>query len=249
MIERDGELQGQRLAPGESFCFACRPGLACFNSCCAMKRLPLLPYDLLRLRRGLGLSAAAVIERYAELELDPASGWPVLRLRLDDQGRCPLVTPAGCAAYAHRPAACRTYPLARAVKAGPAGAVAEETWLRQETPGCLGWQAGASLGVADWVADQDLADYQAANDAMLPLFCHPRRQGRLRLNQHQIHGVVLALYNLDLWREAVARPEFAARQGLDPAAVAAALARDEDLLILGRDWLMRELFGAGKEDR
>ncbi|MFZ5584814.1 MAG: YkgJ family cysteine cluster protein [Thermodesulfobacteriota bacterium] len=243
MIERDGELQGQRLEPGQDFAFACRPGLACFNTCCAQKRLPLMPYDLLRLRRGLDLTAPEIIERFAELEMDPVSGWPVFRLRLDGRGRCPLLTPDGCEAYAHRPAACRTYPLARAVKADPQGRPAGEVWLRQETPGCLGWGAKRRLTVADWIADQGLAPYQAANDALLPLFCHPRRQGRLRLNQPQIHGVVLALYNLDLWRQAVARPGFAQRQGLDPQRVEAALAADEDLLLLGRDWLRKELFG------
>ena len=235
MIETDQNLAGTRLAPGETFAFACQSHLACFNTCCAHKRLPLLPYDLLRLRRGLGLDSARILERYAEMDLDPVSGWPVLRLRLTDQGRCPLVTDQGCAAYPHRPAACRTYPLARAVRPGPRGQATAEVFLRQPTPGCLGWDAPRRLTLAQWVDQQGLAPYQAANDALLPLLFHPRRRGRLDLTPSQIHAVVLALYNLDLWRQTLRKPGFAARQGLDPGAVATALSSDEALLDLGRN--------------
>lgn len=244
MIENQDQLAGQRLAPDQAFRFACGPHLACFNTCCADKRLPLMPYDLLRLRRGLNLTSAEVLERYAEMDLDPVSGWPVLRLRLTEDGRCPLVTPQGCGAYADRPAACRTYPLARAVRPDAQGRPAEEVFLRQETPACLGWEAERALTPAQWVEDQGLAPYQAANDALLPLFCHPRRRGRLELRPPQIHAVILALYNLDQWRQLVARPGFAAAQGLKPGVVEAALASDETLLGLGRDWLLVQLFGS-----
>ena len=243
MIESGAQLSGQRLEPDQAFAFACGPHLACFNTCCANKHLPLLPYDLLRLRRGLGLSSEAVLERYAGMDLDPVSGWPVLSLRLTGEGRCPLVTPQGCGAYAHRPAACRTYPLARAVKPGLGGQAGEEVFLRQEAPACLGWSEPRPITPVQWVEDQGLSPYQAANDALLPLFFHPRRQGRLDLKPNQIHAVILALYNLDQWRQFVARPGFAQSQGLEPGAVAAALASDEALLNLGRDWLLVQLFG------
>lgn len=243
MIESQDQLPGQRLEPDHVFRFSCGPHLACFNTCCANKRLPLLPYDLLRLRRSLGLSSAELLERHAEMDLDPVSGWPVLRLRLTAEGRCPLVTPQGCGVYADRPAACRTYPLARAVRPDAQGRRVEEVFLRQETPACLGWEAPRALTPRMWVEDQGLAPYQAANDALLPLFCHPRRQGRLELRPPQIHAVILALYNLDQWRQVVARPGFADAQGLEPEAVEAALASDEALLDLGRDWLLTQLFG------
>ena len=243
MIESGEQLEGRRLAPGESFSFACRPGLACFNTCCAHKRLLLLPYDLLRLRRGLGLDSATVLERFVELDLDPVSGWPVLRLRLDDQGRCPFVGPQGCGVYAHRPAACRVYPLARAVAPGPDGRPAREVFLAQEAPGCLGWDQRRSLTVEAWVADQGLGPFQEANDALLGLFCHPRRHGRLELEPAQIHGVILALYNLDVFRRLAAQPEMARRQGLPEVRLPGALASDEALLDLGRDWLLNRLFG------
>lgn len=239
MIETEDQLAGQRLEPGEVFNFACHPGLACFNTCCANKRLPVLPYDLLRLRRGLGLKSPEVLERLLELEMDPVSGWPVLRLKLDGQGRCPLVGQAGCTVYAHRPAACRVYPLARAVAPGPPR---REVFLRQEAPACLGWQEDRPLSLEDWVADQKLKPYHEANDALLGLFFHPRRRGRLELEPPQIHAVIMALYNLDVFRRLAGQPDFAPRHGFKVWRVEDALRRDEDLLLLGRDWLERQLF-------
>jgi hypothetical protein len=244
MIETQEQLAGQKLEPGEVFNFACHPGLSCFNTCCAHKRLPVLPYDLLRLRRGLGLKSPEVLERYLDLDLDPVSGWPVLRLKLDDQGRCPLVGPQGCTVYPHRPAACRVYPLARAVAASPSGRPAGEVFLRQETPACLGWQEPRPLTVQAWVADQGLEPYHEANDALLGLFFHPRRRGRrLELEPPRIHGVVMALYNLDIWRRMAGQADFAQRWGFKPHQVREALKREEDLLLLGRDWLIKQLFG------
>jgi hypothetical protein len=43
VIETGGQMEGRRLEPGEGFSFACHSGLACFNTCCAAKRLPLFP--------------------------------------------------------------------------------------------------------------------------------------------------------------------------------------------------------------
>lgn len=245
MIETQEQLEGDRLEPGQEFHFACHPGLACFNTCCAHKRLPVLPYDLLRLRQSLGLPSQEVLERFLELDLDPVSGWPVLRLKLDEQGRCSLLGPQGCTVYAHRPAACRTYPLARAVAPGRDGAPPSELFLRQQTKGCLGWGEPRRQDIVSWVAEQELAPYQEANDALLGLFLHPRRAGqRLELAPPQIHAVIMALYNLDVFRQMLERPDFAQGLELDPARLEAARQADEELLLLGRDWLMARLFTA-----
>ncbi|MCF8043059.1 MAG: YkgJ family cysteine cluster protein, partial [Desulfarculaceae bacterium] len=190
MIESGGELGGRRLAPGERFNFACRPGLACFNTCCRDKRLPLLPYDFLRLRRALDLPAAQVLAKRVELEADPVSGWPALRVKLTEKGVCPFVTDQGCSVYAHRPTCCRVYPLARAVRPGTGGGPPQEVFLRQDTPGCLGWDQPEELDAAAWVTQQGLAPYQAANNYSLRLFMHPARRGEVSLNQQQTHAFI-----------------------------------------------------------
>lgn len=243
MIEAGGDLGGRRLSPDEPFCFACRPGLACFNSCCRDKRLPLLPYDFLRLRRGLGRPAAEVLSQHVELEADPVSGWPALRIRLTPEGACPFVTDQGCAIYADRPTCCRIHPLARAVAPGKGGQPPREVFLRSETPGCLGWDQPDQLTIGAWIEDQGLAPYQAANNQALGLFMHPARKGKVSLNDQQTHAFISALYHLEAFRPLAASPGFGDKFGFDQARVAQALEDEEKLLALGVDWLVKVLFG------
>jgi Fe-S-cluster containining protein len=243
MIETEAELEGRRLHPGERLAFSCHAGLACFNRCCRDKRLPLLPYDVLRLRRALALASPDLLARHAELELDPASGWPALRIRLEADGRCPFVSEAGCSVYADRPTCCRIYPLSRAVRPGLAGAPPSELFHALEPAGCLGWGEPRELTLAELLEEQGLPPYHAANNRLLGLLLHPARPRPLALDERELHIVILALYNLDLWREAITAPGFAERFGLPPPRLAAARASDEALLELGQDWLEDQLFG------
>ncbi|HSN90961.1 MAG TPA: YkgJ family cysteine cluster protein [Anaeromyxobacteraceae bacterium] len=243
MIEPGSELPGRPLSRGDPFPFRCHPGLSCFNSCCRDKRLMLLPYDVLRLARGLGVATGAFLEEHAELETDPGSGWPALRIRLAADGRCPFVGEAGCTVYRDRPACCRVYPLARAVRLDAAGEPGELVMVAEEGGGCQGFAAPAGRTVAEWMREQGLDAYRAANDRVARLFLHPRRPRPLSLPPSEVHAVVMALYNLDVFREFVARPGFAGRSGLPPERVDRALASDEALLELGQDWLAARLFG------
>lgn len=243
VIETEAELGEGRLSPHERMPFRCHPRLACFNSCCRDKRLTLLPYDVLRLRRALGSPSARFLAEHATLEIDPGSGWPTLRIELAPDGRCPFVGETGCGVYPDRPTCCRIYPLARAVRLDGTGRP-EEAFLLSETGGrCLGFGEPASLTVEGWLRGQGLDAYRAANDRSARLFLDPRRSRPLALSSQEVHAVVLALYNLDVFRELAASPGFALRNGLAEDRVARALASDEALLELGHEWLAERLFG------
>jgi hypothetical protein len=243
MIETDGELSGRRLAADELLPFRCHPGLACFNSCCRDKRLTLLPYDVLRLSRGLGCRSDEFLAERAELEIEAGSGWPTLRIKLQEDGRCPFVSSAGCGVYAHRPTCCRIYPLARAVSVEGGGEPREFFVAASSNEKCLGFGEAGTLTVEAWARDQGLDPYRAANNRIARLFLHPRRPRPLALPPAQVHAVVLALYNLDVFREFVRQPGLAERFGLGAPVIDRALSSDEALLDLGQDWLTARLFG------
>ncbi len=243
MIESEAELGGRRLRGDEALPFRCHPGLACFNSCCRDKRLTLLPYDALRLARALRSSSADLLERWAELEIEPASGWPTLRIRLAADGRCPFLRETGCGVYPDRPTCCRIYPLARALRLDRRGDPDAVFVLEATGSRCLGVGAAPAHTVESWTRDQGLAAYHAAHDRAARLFRHPARPRPLALSPAGVHAVVLALYNADVFRQLVGRPGFAAESGFEDARVARALASDEALLELGQDWLARRLFG------
>jgi len=245
MIEREDQLEGRRMALDERFSFRCGPDLACFNSCCRNKRLPLFPYDFLRLRRALELPSQEVLARFVELEIDPGSGWPALRLKLQDDGRCHFVTEEGCGVYPHRPACCRIFPLARAVSL--VSGEPSELFLAQESRGCLGWREAREITVQGYLEEQEILPYRTANNRILGLLMHPARRGggsrKIELDERQTHAFIMALYNLDVYRQLVAQDGFAARFGVPEERVARALSDDQELLDLGQDWVTALLFG------
>ncbi len=243
MIETEADLAGRRLRRDEPFPFHCHPGLSCFNSCCRDKRLGLLPYDVLRLSRALGLESDAFLARHGALEIEPGSGWPVVRIALAADGRCPFVRAEGCAVYADRPTCCRIYPLARAVGLGADGAPAEVLLVDATEDRCGGFGAPAGGTVDAWTRGQGLEPYRGPNDRAARLFLPPRRPRPLSLSGGDVHAVGMALYNPDVFRRFASRPGFAAESGLGPERVAEGLRSDEALLALGQDWIAARLFG------
>ena len=91
--------------------------MACFNECCRNLNQFLYPYDILRLKKKLGLTSGEFLERYTTQHIGPESGLPIVTLKTADAERltCPFVTEKGCRVYSDRPASCRTYPLVRAI--------------------------------------------------------------------------------------------------------------------------------------
>ena len=69
-------LRGRQIGPDDTFAFRCHAGLACFNRCCRNLNLFLYPYDVLRLRRNLGISADDFIERHVDVVMRDGHFFP-----------------------------------------------------------------------------------------------------------------------------------------------------------------------------
>jgi Fe-S-cluster containining protein len=85
------------------FSFDCQ---VCGN-CCSDKVIMAGPHEILGMSRVLGITTTELLARYAD------NGGTTLRFGSD--GRCAFVAPSGCKVHAHRPLACRLFPLGRAV--------------------------------------------------------------------------------------------------------------------------------------
>jgi Fe-S-cluster containining protein len=200
----------KHLGPKDSFCFRCCEGLPCFNTCCKNKLLPLTPYDVLRLKMALGLHSDQFLQRYTVYSMDPGSGFPVVHLSMqeDHDRHCPFVTKRGCAVYADRPTACRLYPLARFSRPGDGAGGCVVFYTLLDTPGCLGRREERALNVQSWVEDQGLAPYLDVNDRFMAIAFHPQRERKGALSQAQLQKVMVAGYNLDIFREFVFNTPF-----------------------------------------
>jgi len=228
----------KQLGLTDTFHFSCHDGLSCFNSCCRNKHLPLTPYDILRMRKALGLHSDDFLERYALYRPDPLSGFPVLSLRMGDgEGECPFVSPEGCAVYHDRPTACRLYPLGRSSGVGQGREFREEFFYLLDTPGCEGIKASTIQSVSAWLKAQGLGPYIEMNDRMLGLLFHPGRDRSAHLNQAQQQKVMVACYNIDLFRE------FALKTGLLKGSMQESVMEDDStVLVLGFAYLDKTLF-------
>ncbi len=192
-----------RLVPLDdgSFCFDCHPGVPCFTECCRELNLVLTPYDILRLKNCLELHAEAFLDRYTEVRPNEQNGLPMVYLLMNDDPRrtCPFVSPRGCRVYAHRPSACRTYPLARASRTHAVhGAVLEKYYLLREDH-CQGFAENRRWSVKQWVSGQGLPPYHEMNNHWMEIATDRRIQGGL--NDKQLQMFYLASYDLDRFRK------------------------------------------------
>lgn len=206
-----------------------------------MLELALTPYDVLRLRKATGLTSGQLLESHIIIEQDPGEPFPRFYLTMVDDGRasCVFVTEQGCGVYEHRPAACRAYPLGRAVMRHENGTMEEHFVLMKEDH-CLGFQEPISQDALQYSRDQELLTYNRFNDAVATILQHDSIRKGLIPPAKQIDLFVLALYNIDSFRELVQNDQ------LDAVALSPTekngLAKDEELLLFAVDWLARQLF-------
>ncbi|HEB50322.1 MAG TPA: YkgJ family cysteine cluster protein [Desulfobulbus sp.] len=232
----------RQLEATESFTFACHPGVPCFTECCRELDLALTPYDVLRLKNGLGMLSGRFLEQYVIIEHDPQTVFPVCYLTMVDDGRasCVFVRPDGCSVYADRPSACRAYPVGRGAARQPDGTISEQFVLVRE-PHCQGFAEPRAQTAPQYLADQGLDDYFRHNDPVTRLLQHPGIRD-FRPDRRQLDQYILALYNLDMFRQEMADGRIALARPLTPAELQGLAGDDEQLLLLAIRWLMQEFF-------
>lgn len=231
------------LPEGETFCFDCNPGVPCFNACCGELNLMLTPYDVLRLRKGLGVSSREFITAHADLDVQPDTGLPVFRLRMDEKqaNACPFVSPKGCTIYENRPGACRTYPLGRASRPGDDGGVREHYFVVREAH-CRGFEKGRDWTAEQWLADQGLEEYNRLNDRYMRLMSAQRKTGA-PAPAAKANMAVLALYQLDSFGDFIRDMGLFGRLSLGPERESLITSDETARLEFAYDWLELVLFG------
>ncbi len=73
-----------RLKLDEDFTFACHKGLECYTSCCRDVTIMLTPYDVLRMKRALGLTSNQFLEKYTHLVQVPGKALPLVQFKMNE---------------------------------------------------------------------------------------------------------------------------------------------------------------------
>ncbi|MBF0390759.1 MAG: YkgJ family cysteine cluster protein [Desulfamplus sp.] len=198
--------------------FNCSSDLSCFNKCCQDLNQFLTPYDILRLKRNLGITSDIFLKRYTSRHNGPESGLPIITFKPDPASghACPFVRDFGCSVYLDRPASCRMYPIARAVsRCRQTGELTEHFALIEE-PHCCGFTHKNSdnqlnqqdekridkwnLTVREWLKTQDVDIHNMMNDKMLEIISLKNRIIPGKLDGADSENFYLACYDIDTFR-------------------------------------------------
>ena len=216
----------------------------CFNRCCRNLNLFLYPYDVLRLRQALGAGGRQFLDASCEITIARGTGFPEVRLRMrkDERRTCPFVTPKGCTVYPHRPGACRTYPLERAVEKTADGTLRSRWFLTQHSY-CKGHLEEHTCTVKQWERSQQIFDFNLFNDLWAEvdaLFASNPWQGEGQAGPLQ-QLAFMVCYNLDAFREYAQQHSLLTAFRLERDRRRRIEQEDSELLKFGFDWLLHVL--------
>ncbi|MFP3982384.1 MAG: YkgJ family cysteine cluster protein [Desulfurivibrionaceae bacterium] len=198
------EPEVEELKKNEIFYFNCHPGVPCFTDCCRKLDLELTPYDVLRLKKRLGLTGRKFLDQYVDMVQNKETVFPRCFLKMDDnaEATCPFLTSEGCRVYEDRPGACRTYPLGRGAWQDKQGNFQAAYVLLKEAH-CLGFTEENRQTVKYWLEHQYLTPYNEANDHLMTLLYHPMVKAGFYPSERQSRLYIETLYYLEELRESV----------------------------------------------
>jgi Fe-S-cluster containining protein len=235
-----------RLGPDDRFEFACHPGVSCFNQCCGDVNIFLSPYDVLRMKKRLGMKSSDFLEKYALMPVQKEMTTPVVVLRMsDDEAKtCPFLTDEGCGIYSDRPWPCRMYPLGLAAqKDTPDGWRGDRFYFLLKEDVCKGFDEPQEWSVREWFEDQGIDDYDWWGEGFKELTLHEYFEKGGTLSPEKMHMLFTACYDLDRFREFVFESTLLQRFDVDEDFLEEMRHDDEGLLRFAFLWLRFSLFG------
>ena len=235
-----------RLGPDDKFKFGCHPGVSCFNRCCHDVNVFLSPYDVLRMKRRLGMTSGDFLVKYTLMPVQKDMKTPVVVLKMnDDESKsCQHLTEAGCGIYSDRPWPCRMYPLGLAAQKDTLdGWRGERFYFLLEEEGCKGPLEPKEWTVREWLDDQGVDEYDEWGEAFKELTLHKYFEEGGTLSPQKMQMMFTACYNLDKFREFVFGSTLLQRFEVDEDFVEDMRRNDEALLRFAFLWLRFSLFG------
>lgn len=253
MSETKNEKDKSRIEPiqlfsDSKFNFLCHKELKCFTKCCNDIDIMLTPYDVIRMKNRLDLSASQFLAMYTEPELLKKYGLPVATLKMldDEEKNCPFVRPEGCLIYDDRPSSCRYYPLGLANLREKEASDHEEFYFFVKEKHCLGFDEKKEWTVAEWKKDQGIDEYDDVNRRWMELVLRKRSFGsKAQLSEKSREMFFMVSYNTEQLRQFVFESKLLSLYDIPGDLVEKAKETEAGLLQLGCEWLKSIFFGEG----
>lgn len=232
--------------------FDCYRGISCFNACCRNIDITLTPYDILRLKRRLGLTSGEFLRRYTHpFEFSKGSVAGVKMEPVSGGSECRFMTDAGCSVYSDRPTSCRYYPvgLLSTRRADENFDRASYALVREDH--CKGHLEAREVTIADYRREQGLEAYDAHGRGWRQLILKMKSAGPAigKPSQKSLQFFFMACYDLDRFREFVKSEGFNATFDIDDATRESLYTDDLALLKFGERMIRQVMFGEETIDR
>lgn len=239
-------IEPVQLGLDDEFRFRCHKAIPCFNKCCHNADVMLTPYDIVRLRRRLGVTARELIDTATTDYAMDAHGMPGLKLATrPDSPACVFLTPQGCGVYEDRPSACRYYALGLLSMRKKDAAHEEDTYFAVKEDHCLGHFENHVQTVRQYRGAQGIEEYDRMNREWRQIVLKKRSAGPAMgaPSPRSLELFFLASYDIDGFQAYVSSPGFRELFDLDDAFHDQLLADEEKLLLFAYRYLKQALFG------
>lgn len=193
-------------------CFECKPGISCFNACCKQADITLAPYDIIRLKKRLGLTSTEFLKKHTvPFEMD-SHGMPGIKMRTTDVNPVCLFMDEekGCTVYTDRPTSCRYYPIALMSSRKADEYHDEQHYALVKEPHCRGHEQPRELTVADYRKEQGVEEFDELNREYYRIILKKKSAGPSvgRPTPTSFQLFFLACYDIDRFKQFLNSPSF-----------------------------------------
>ena len=226
--------------------FRCHRGVSCWNACCSSIDIALTPYDVVRLKKRLGMDSGAFLREYTvpyEMEQDGIAG---VKLKPVEGGTaCRFMRQEGCSVYADRPTACRYYPVALLSMRRQGESAASDSYALVREPHCRGHEESRTLTVDEYRREQGVDEYDELARGWRELVLKKKSLGPAagKPSRRSLELFFMACYDLDRFRVFVREGGFRGLHDVSEADVRALDTDDVALMHFAFRFLRQALFG------
>ncbi len=240
----------EQMTMKSEFSFACHKDVECFTRCCRGIDIMLTPYDILTMRKKLGITSEQFLSTFTRPQILEKADMPVVTLQLldDERKSCPFVEDhTGCTIYEDRPTTCRYYPLGVGALSYSDNGKDPFFFMVKETH-CMGFKEKKTWQVAQWREDQGVDLRDQVNQGWLELMVRKKSlPASMKLSEQSKRMFFMVCYNIDAFSRFVFESTFLQRYEVSQETIESIKTDEVKLLQFGFDWLKATLFHAGKD--
>ena len=204
------------------------------------------PYDIIRLKKRLGISSTNFLREYTvphEMEKDGIAG---VKFRPVEGGTaCRFMTPEGCGVYEDRPTACRYYPVALLSIRKQDEYTDTQSYAMVKEDHCKGHEVARTLTINEYRKEQGVEEYDELARGWRQLILKKKSSGPAigapSLKSRQLF--FMACYDIDTFHSFVESEAFAKLFAMSDDERTLILADDVELMQFSFRFLKQVLFG------